>query len=123
MGRGANREMMMRAAAGKAQVVSAGEAAELVRSDMWIDYGALLCQPDVFDQALAARKAELRNVKIRSCLSLRPRAVLEADPEGGHFHWFSTHFSAYDRKMHDAGRCSYIPVHLGEVPDYYRRFI
>src|SRR3954451_1858670 len=29
----------------------------------------------------------------------------------------------YDRKLHDAGRCHYLPVNLGEIPDYYRRFI
>ena len=113
----------MRRAAGKARLISAEEAAGLVRSGMWIDYGAILCQPDVFDRALAARKAELSDVKIRSCLTMSPRAVLEADPEGRHFHWFSTHFSAYDRRMNVAGRCNYLPVHLGEVPDYYRRFI
>ena len=90
---------------------------------MWLDYGTSLCQPDVFDKALAARAAELHNVKIRSCLSVRPRAVLEADPEGDHFFWFSLHFSGYDRKKHDAGRCNYLPLNLGEVPDYYRRFI
>jgi hypothetical protein len=38
---------------------------------MWLDYGVALCQPDVFDKALAARKIELRNVKIRSCLSVK----------------------------------------------------
>ncbi len=113
----------MRRATGKAQLISAEEAARLVRSGMWIDYGAILCQPDLFDRALAARKAELTNVKIRSCLTLKPRAVLEADPAGNHFQWFSTHFSAYDRRMNINGRCNYIPVHLGEVPDYYRRFI
>ena len=90
---------------------------------MWLDYGVSLCQPDVFDQALAARAVELENVKIRSCLSVRPRAVLEADPDGKHFHWFSWHFAGYDRKQHDAGRCHYVPLNLGEVPDYYRRFI
>ncbi len=63
------------------------------------------------------------NVKIRSCLSLRPRAVVEADPDGKHFFWFSQHFSGYDRRKHDAGRCSYMPVNLGEIPDYYRRFM
>ena len=36
---------------------------------------------------------------------------------------FSLHFSGYDRKKHDDGRCNYIPVNLGEVPDYYRRFM
>ena len=54
---------------------------------------------------------------------MRPRAVLEADPDGRHVHSFSLHFSAYDRRKHDAGRCNYIPVNLGEIPDYYRRFI
>ncbi|WP_425529993.1 hypothetical protein, partial [Stenotrophomonas maltophilia] len=42
---------------------------------------------------------------------------------GGHFHWFSWHFSGYDRQRHDAGRCNYIPMNFGEAPDYYRRFI
>jgi acyl-CoA hydrolase len=103
--------------------ISAEQAASLVKSGMWLDYGASHCQPDVFDKALAARKEKLENVKIRSCLSLRPRAVLESDPEGEHFHMFSWHFTAYDRRKHDAGLCNYIPLNLGEVPDYYRRFL
>ena len=107
----------------RAQQISAEEAALLVKSGDWVDYGVTLCQPDVFDKALAARKSELRNVKFRSCISLKPRAVLEADPEGEHFFWFSWHFSGYDRKKHDAGVSHYIPVNLGEIPDYYRRFI
>jgi acyl-CoA hydrolase len=90
---------------------------------MWLDYGACHCQPDVFDRALADRKDELANVKIRSCLSMRPRAVIEDDPDGKHFHMFSWHFTGYDRRKHDAGRCNYIPLNLGEVPDYYRRFL
>jgi acyl-CoA hydrolase len=105
------------------ETVSAEEAAGLVKSGMWLDYGAALCQPDVFDKALAARKDELTNVKIRSCLSMRPRSVIEDDAEGKSFHMFSWHFSGYDRKKHDAGRCNYVPLNLGEVPDYYRRFL
>ena len=105
------------------ETISSEHAASLVKSGMWLDYGVSHCQPDVFDQALAARKDELANVKIRSCLSLRPRAVIEDDPEGKHFHFFSWHFSAYDRRKHDAGRCNYVPLNLGEVPDYYRRFL
>jgi acyl-CoA hydrolase len=37
--------------------------------------------------------------------------------------WLSWHFSGYDRRLHDEGRCSYIPLNLGEAPDYYRRFM
>lgn len=113
----------MRIANNRARTITSHEAASLVTSNMWLDYGSSLCQPDVFDQALAGRREGLCNVKIRSCLSLRPRAVLEADPEGEHFHWFSWHFSGYDRRKHDDGRCNYVPLHLGEVPGYYRRFI
>src|SRR5450432_1067165 len=108
---------------GSARRITAAEAAGLVKSGDWVDYGAVLGQPDVFDRALAARKNELRDVKIRSCISTRPRAVLEVDPAREHFHWYSWHFSAYDRKKHDAGLCHYIPCNLGEIPDYYRRFI
>ena len=32
-------------------------------------------------------------------------------------------FQCYDRKKHDAGYCNYVPLNLGEVPDYYRRFL
>jgi acyl-CoA hydrolase len=105
------------------ETISAEEAVSFVKSGMWLDYGVTHCQPDVFDKALAARKDELENVKIRSCLSMRPRAVIEEDPEGNHFHLFSWHFSGYDRRKHDAGLCNYIPLNLGEVPDYYRRFL
>ncbi len=107
----------------KAELISAAAAAGLVKSGDWVDYGITLNQPDVFDAALAARTSELKDVKIRSCISMKPRAVLEADPEGEHFFWFSWHFSGYDRKKHDAGLSHYIPVNLGEIPDYYRRFI
>jgi acyl-CoA hydrolase len=115
--------MLRRVSAVAAKRVSAEEAAGLVESGMWLDYGAALCQPDEFDRALAARGGDLRAVKIRSCLSVRPRAVIEDDPDGEHFFWFSLHFSSYDRRKHDAGRCNYLPVNLGEIPDYYRRFI
>jgi len=106
-----------------AQRITAEAAALMVQSGMWLDYGAVLGQPDVFDAALAKRLGQVTNLRIRSCLSTRARAVLEADPNGDHVFWFSTHFSGYDRRKHDQGIAHYLPVHLGEIPDYYRRFI
>jgi acyl-CoA hydrolase len=107
----------------QARKVTGDEAAALVRPGDWIDYGTCLSQPDVFDAALARRAGDLRGVKFRSCISVRPRAVVEADPEGRAFTWFSWHFSGWDRAAHDRGLAHYMPVNLGEVPDYYRRFI
>ena len=115
--------MTKRVAVAPVKSISADEAASFVKSDMWLDYGTALCQPDLFDRALGARINELTNVKIRSCLTMRSRAVLDADPDGHHVHSFSLHYSAYDRRKHDCGRCNYIPVNLGEIPDYYRRFM
>lgn len=94
-----------------------------MRSGDWVDYGFGLAQPDAFDHALARRKAELEGVRIRAALTLRPRAVLEADPVGDRFLWLNWHFSAYDRRRHDAGAAHYIPMNFGEAPDLYRRFL
>ena len=106
-----------------ARRISAFDAAALVRSGDWVEYGGGIGQPDVFDAALAERVDELADVKIRACLTLRPRAVLEVDPGREHFHWFSWHYTGYDRAKGDSGLATYIPCNLGEIPDYYRRFI
>lgn len=107
----------------KAKTITAEAAAALVKSGDWVDYGMALAMPEAFDRALAARKDELRGVRIRSGVSMSPRAVLEADPRGEHFLWMNWHFSGYDRSRNVDGRCSYIPMNFGEAPDYYRRFV
>jgi acyl-CoA hydrolase len=107
----------------RAKLISADDGAGLVASGHWVDYGTGLGQPDLFDQALARRGPELRDVRIRACLSLSPRAVLETDPTGEHFQWFNWHFGAYERGKNADGRCSYIPMNFGEAPAYYRRFL
>jgi hypothetical protein len=81
--------MPNRIASAPAQTISGEQAASFVRSGMWLDYGVGLGQPDVFDKALGARRDALENVKIRSCLSMRPRAVADDDPGGNHFYLFS----------------------------------
>ncbi len=107
----------------QARFVSAELAAGLVKSGDWVDYAFTFSQPDLFDKALAARVGELRNVKFRSAMALRPRAALEADLTGERFFWFSWFFGPYERRMHDAGICNHIPNNLGEIPDDYRRFL
>ena len=115
--------MHKRVAKAAVQHISAAEAASKVQSGMWIDYGASVNQPDVFDAALALRKSELSNIKLLNCIAVRPRAVLDSDPNAETFYNLNQHFSGYDRKNGDAGQAGYFPVNLGEVPDYYRRFI
>ncbi|HXZ89090.1 MAG TPA: acetyl-CoA hydrolase/transferase C-terminal domain-containing protein [Candidatus Binataceae bacterium] len=107
----------------KRKTVSAEQAAALVKSGDWVDYGFGVGQPDLFDQALAARIKQLSGVALRGCLALRPRAAVEADPAAEHIEYLSWYFSGLERRMHDRGRCHHIPMNFGEAPDYYRRFV
>ncbi|MBF6567536.1 MAG: 4-hydroxybutyrate CoA-transferase [Candidatus Binataceae bacterium] len=106
----------------KRKTISADQAAELVKSRHWVDYGFGVAQPDLFDKALAARITKLEGVKLRGCLAMRPRAVVAADPEGRHLTYLSWYFSGLERALHDQGLCHHIPMNFGEAPDYYRRF-
>jgi acyl-CoA hydrolase len=107
----------------KRKTVSADAAAAVVKSGDWIDYGFGVGQPDLIDQALAARIATLRDVKLRGTLALRPRAVVEADADVRHVAYLSWYFSGLERKLHDRGLCHHIPMNFGEAPGYYRRFV
>ncbi len=68
-----------------AETISPEQAASFVKSGMWLDYGATHCEPDVFDRALAARKDELENVKIRSDPRMLATigAILKSPRDGG----------------------------------------
>jgi acyl-CoA hydrolase len=107
----------------KRKTVSAEQAVAVIKSGDWIDYGFGIGQPDVVDHALAAQIKTLEAVNLRGCLALKPRAVIEADPESHHVNYLSWYFSALERKMHDRGLCHHIPMNFGEAPDYYRRFV
>ncbi len=107
----------------KRKKVSADEAAARVKSGDWVEYGFGLGQPDLFDRALAERVRELKRVKLRGCLAMRPRAAAEADPEQRHLVYLSWYFSGLERKMYDRGLAHHIPMNFGEAPDTYRRLI
>ena len=102
------------------KLISAEEAAGLVRSGMWIDYGYFCGFPLLIDEKLAERAHELEKVKIRAWASLTEPQVLKVDPKQEHFIYNSWQFSAMERKHHNRGCCSYIPSNLGEMPGIYR---
>ncbi len=103
------------------KLVSAERAVQMVRSGDWVDYSFGLSQPVVLDKALAARKDELWDVKIRGGLMLQPLQVVEKDPSRKHFCHNSWHFSGYERQLSDKGLCSYIPMIYRNMPLFYRK--
>ena len=104
----------------KVKLRTPDEAVQVVKSGDWVDYGFGAGQPVLLDAALAKRKPELRDIKVRSALSLHPRQIIETDPEREAFTFCSWHFSGYDRKLHDRGLCNYIPMVYRNQPRFYR---
>jgi acyl-CoA hydrolase len=101
--------------------ITAAEAAGLVRSGMWIDYGFGCGQPLLIDEALAGRASELHGVKLREMLNLSELQVVKVDPEQEHFIHNSWFFSSVGRKNHDRKCCSFIPDNFGGHPRNYRQ--
>ena len=99
------------------------EAVRCVKNGDWVDYGTNVCFPVLLDKALAARRDELRGVKIRGNLAFGPIETVECDPAREHFIYNSWHCSAYERKLSDRGLCSYIPMIFRNVVPYYRHFL
>ena len=64
---------------------TAEEAVRTVKSGDWVDYGSNNGFPVSLDRALAARREELRGVKVRGNLLRGPVCVAECDPEMEHF--------------------------------------
>ena len=62
--------------------VTPEEAVQAVRNGDWVDYGFGAGFPELLDRALAGRKGDVQDVKIRGGLVIRPRIeVVEQDPE------------------------------------------
>ena len=99
-------------------------AAKAVQDGDWVDYGFGAGYPELMDKALAARKDELKDVKVRGGLVIRPRIeVVECDPEQSAFHYYSWHIGDYERKLQSRGLCQFIPMILRYLPDLYRNHI
>lgn len=107
----------------KSKLCTADEAVKIVKSGDWVDYGTNLSFPELLDEALAKRKEELRDVKIRGNLILNPIKVVESDPLREHFIYNSWHCSAYERKLCDQGLCNFIPMIFRNLVPYYRHFL
>lgn len=105
----------------KQKLVTADEAARVVKSGDWVEYGSFLGMVRACDKALANRKGELKDVIVRSCVTAYLPEVVVADPKSETFTWCSWHFSGADRKFADKGMPVYYnPIIYHEVPRYCR---
>ncbi len=99
------------------------EAVKLVKDGDWVDYSVGIGFPVLLDAALAKRKDELRDIKIRGSLAMQPIQAVEQDRERRTFTYNSWHCSGYERKLCDEGLCNYIPMIFRSMASYYRRYL
>ena len=102
------------------KLTTAEEAVKVVKSGDWVDYGWCTNHPIALDKALAARKDELRDVKVRGGVTMWMPEIAKADDAGEHFTWNSWHCSGIDRKIMTKGMGFFSPMRYSELPRFYR---
>ena len=107
----------------QSKLKTADEAVKVVQSGDWVDYGWCTGTPDALDRALARRTDELRDVKVRGGILLKPLAIFEREDAGEHFCWNSWHMGGLERKLIARGCAYYSPLRYSELPRYYRENI
>lgn len=107
------------------KLVSPEEAVRAVRSGDFVDYGFSSGYPELLDRALAARRDELTDVKIRGGLMQGKYRLetVESDPEQKAFHYLSWHLGAYERGLYKRGLVEFVPTILRNLPFTYRQLL
>ena len=96
------------------------QAVKAVKSGDWVDYGWCTNHPVALDKALAARKDELTDVKVRGGVTMWMPEIAKAEDAGDHFTWNSWHCSGVDRKIIGKGMGFFAPMRYSELPRFYR---
>ena len=99
------------------------QAVKAVKSGDWVDYGWCTNHPVALDRALAARKDELTDVKVRGGVTMWMPEIAKAEDAGDHFTWNSWHCSGIDRKIIGKGMGFFAPMRYSELPRFYRENI
>ncbi len=96
----------------KAKLISAAEAARMVKSHQTVGVGIAGSEPVGLLTAMAQRAQDVEDVHFWTCLPMRIYDIF-AEPEmAGHVYNENWFYSATDRRVHTEGRVSYIPNNL-----------
>ena len=107
----------------KSKLGTPEDAAKLVKSGDWVEYGNGTTFAVECDKALAKRRDELFDVKFRGQIMYGPIEVAECDPSGEHFCYNAWHCSGYERKLLDKGQAYFSPMIFRNLAWYHREFL
>ena len=100
--------------------MTADQAAALVKSGDWVDYGWAVNTPVAVDAAIAKRLPELENVNFRGGILMWVPEIFQIDDPAAHMTWNSWHMGGIERKAIAQGFSFYSPIRYSELPRYYR---
>jgi len=101
---------------------TATEVAQMIKSGDEIFFSEFVLRPELIDEALAGRVAELTNVKMDGVCICKVPKFIEVDPQRKHFIYSDWHFSGVSRKLYRQGLCSYIPFTYHQGPRVIRKY-
>lgn len=107
----------------KEKLISAEDAAKLVKDGDVVDYSWGVITPHDFDEAFAKEITNLSDIVVRGGVELEQFKIFDADPNNEHFVYNSWHSLGILRKLVNAGRAFYSPLKYSELPKYYRTSI
>ncbi|EEB35095.1 butyryl-CoA:acetate CoA-transferase [Anaerococcus hydrogenalis DSM 7454] len=107
----------------KQKLISAKEAAKLVKSGDYVDYSWGVLAPHDFDEAFAKEITSLNDIVVRGGVELEKYKIFDADEKNEHFVYNSWHSLGVIRKLAGEGRAFYSPLKYSELPKYYRTSI
>lgn len=105
----------------KSKLITAEQAAKMVKSGDWLEFGYGQSKPMAIDAELAKRKDELFDVMVHSSACYRPFKIFENDRSGIHFRYLSGHCSVQERRFMEDGFGTYIPSMLGQNSEWMER--
>ncbi len=104
----------------KQKLKTAEQAAHVIKSGDWVDYGWAVTTPVAVDKALAKRIKELNDVRLRGGVLLWIPEVFKVDNPQSHVSWHTWHASGIGRKLIAEGLGFYMPMRYSELPRYYK---
>ena len=96
-------------------------AAKLIQDGDCVDFAQGCSFPRTFERALADRVGEVKDVQLRSAISVAPLQTVEKDPEGESFTFNLWHCSGLDRKYVNQGKAYFEPMLFRHCGPYYTK--
>lgn len=104
------------------KLISAKDAASLVKSGDSVFYGEFVLFPEACDAALAERIHQLKDVMLLSIAFTKVPKVVIADQKREHIILHDAHFTIISRKLAEKGLCYYAPITYHMAPRAMRKY-